>query len=71
MKTELIIKNGIGKAENSNGKFTVLKIGGLYNLSFARPSEPWSWWVKENVKRLSTIQRYADNHGYDIEIKEV
>ena len=72
MKTILEVKNGYGKVTNERGDtFTVLKSEGLWNLSRKLKNENCSYFVKENVKRLSTLQSFADKHCYDIEIKEI
>ncbi len=72
MKTILEVKKGYGKATNKRGDtFIILKADGLYNLSKKGKNENITRYVKENVKRLSTLQRFADKHQYDIEIKEI
>lgn len=72
MKTILEVKNGYGKATDERGNtFTVLKSEGLWNLSRKLKNENCSYFVKENVKRLRTLQKFVDNHNYDIEIKEI
>lgn len=72
MRTILEVKNGYGKVTNERGNtFTVLKAEGLWNLSRKGKNENVGCFVKENVKQLSTLQRFADNHHYDIEIKEI
>lgn len=64
-------ERGNGKCTTEKGdEFFVLQVEGLYNLSIT-PKNRFSYWAKENVKRLSTIQKYLDNRGYDIQIKEV
>ena len=76
--TELLFntQTGFGKCEVDRGTYkayiTVLKTRreSLYNLSITT-KEGFSFWVKENCKRLSTIQRYLDAHNYGVTIKEV
>ena len=63
-------ETGYGKCTNKNGtELTVLRAGGLWNLS-AKYSG-FSFWVKENVKRVSTLQRFADDKGYGIKIEVI
>lgn len=71
MKDVLIVKKyGHGHLRRESGEeFSVLRCGDLWNLSH-RKAGGWDFWVKENVKRLSTLQKYADNNGYNIIIKE-
>jgi hypothetical protein len=74
-RTRLVVdsKTGFGTCTNNNGiKFTVLRGEGLWNLSKDDPNERFSgFWVKENVARISTLQKFADEHGYDIDIELV
>ena len=69
--TKLTInKNGFGKCVTKDGTtYSVLRVDGLYNLNVGRKGQ-FDFWVKENAKRLSTIQRFADNHNYGIQIVE-
>lgn len=69
--TRLIVSSatGWGKCINKNGtEFTVLRAGGLYNLLVHRKGQ-FSFWAKENVKRISTLQKLADERAYDIKIE--
>ena len=65
-------KIGYGKLndEKTHTEFTVLRAGGLYNLGLRRYGG-CLFFVVENKKRLSTIQKYLDEYNYGITIKEV
>lgn len=71
MITLILSKTGFGKCVNDNGTtFKVLKTkDGLYNLAIGRKGE-FEFWAKEDVKRLSTIQKYLDSHNYNVKVEE-
>ena len=71
--TRLIVSSvsGFGKCVNADGtQFTVLRADGLYNLSMQEKGS-FTFWVKENVKRVSTLQRFADDRGFGIQIEVI
>lgn len=75
MKELIINEYGFGKCElkknDTTVYLTVLRTSpGLYNLSISR-NNGFTFWVKENCKRLSTIQKYLDSNDYGITIKEL
>ncbi len=68
-KILLVIKNkgslSIGKCTTPTGRtFTVIKAGGTYGIKEGLR------WMKDGVKRLSTIQKFADKCNYGILISE-
>lgn len=69
--TKLVVSSasGWGNCTDKNSTtFTVVRADRLYNLMVQRKGE-FSFWEKENAKRISTLQRYADERGYDIKIE--
>ena len=63
-------ETGYGKFTNKNGdEFVVLRTDGYYSLGVYRKGGFLSW-VKEDVKRISTIQKLVDEreYGFTIEI---
>lgn len=65
-KTKLIVTKGFGRADVDTRRFTVLRTCGLWSLGFSERGGVH--WLKENVKRVSTLQKFADERGYGIEI---
>ena len=63
--TELIVKNGYGIVKIEGHEFVVLKMDGVYSLRHNH------YWVKNNCKRLSTLQKFINERNYDIIIKEI
>lgn len=47
------------KSHRHNGDITCLKVEGLYNLKIG------FFWVIENKKRISTINRWLEKNGYE------
>jgi len=71
--TKLIVSSatGFGKCINKNGtELSVVRAEGLWNLGVKHKGE-FHFWAKENVKRISTLQKVADERGYDIQIEVV
>ena len=74
MKEVIINKYGFGKCALEKNGVTIYLVVlrtpvGYYNLSVSR-NDGFTFWVKENCKRLSTIQRYLDSNNYGITLKE-
>ena len=70
MTTLSVNRNGFGTVTNEQGTvFTVLKADGMWNLSMGDKCG-FTTWIKENVKRLSTIQRFANEHELNLVIVE-
>ena len=67
----LEIKNGYGRVKVGNREYSVSQIDGLWNLRCQDYSGKYlvDFYIVENKKRLSTIQKYADK--YEINIQEV
>lgn len=60
---------GFGKCVTADGTTVcVLKTREFYNLSIQHKGE-FSFWAKENVKRISTLQKWLDERGYDVKIE--
>lgn len=63
----LVVVNGYGRCKDKNRtEFVVLRADGLYNLGI---DEGYGIsWVKENVKRISTLQKFLDERNYNVKI---
>lgn len=68
-KTKLIVVNGYGSADVGERKYVVVQAGGLWNLGVQHRGGGYMAWAKENVKRISTLQRFADGREYGIQIE--
>ena len=69
-------KIGFGKCVTDSGiKLAILRTKGVngeeYSLNAKRPEDRYDYWIKENVKRISTIQRYLDRNNYNVIIVEL
>ena len=66
MKEVKINEYGYAKIEYEKGKYlSVTKIDGKYNLLHRNYTEKYliATWIKEDVKRLSTINKYSEKYG--------
>lgn len=69
MKVDSI--TGFGKCTTETGlEISVVRAESLYNLHIKREGS-FGYFVVENKKRLSTIQKYMDANKYDVKIVEV
>lgn len=66
--TIIINKQGIGQVRIGDHIYSVLKVNGLYNLRCEDFSGKFKqdWFIVENKKRLSTIQKYANEYNLTV-----
>lgn len=64
----IINKQGLGQVTIGKRIYSVLKVNGLYNLRCEDFSDRFKqdWYIVENKKRLSTIQKYASEYGLTV-----